>query len=274
MTLRQRLGTSVILLGTLTACVAREAGPVMTPAADLLVSVRGGAVTAPDSISAGWARMRVEEDGAGHILVVFRLPEASTDADLGTFLAALDTARTTPQPAVALGGPEVGDTGEVVVQLTAGRYLLGCVRKGADGHRHASTGEAKILRVTAPLTSGREVPPSATQEVGMVDFAYVGPDRWPAGSHVLRVENRGRQEHQLRLARLLPRSSVQDWLESEDPNDHATPVAGVARLGPGAVAYLPVELPAGTYLAYCLIPDPTSGSPHVEMGMLRVIHVE
>ena len=84
--------------------------------------------------------------------------------------------------------------------------------------------------VTAPLASGREIPPAATQEVGMVDFAYVGPDRWPAGSHVLRVENRGRQEHQLRLARLHPRSSVQDWLESEDPNDHAAAVAGVARL--------------------------------------------
>jgi hypothetical protein len=244
------------------------------PTTDLLVMVRGGAVTAPDSISAGWTRMRVEEDGAGHILVVFRLPEASTDADVGTFLAALDTARTTPQAALAVGGPEVGDTGEVVVQLTAGRYVLGCVRRGADGHRHASTGEAKFLMVTAPLTSGREIPPAATQEVGMVDFAYVGPDRWPAGSHVLRVENRGRQEHQLRLARLHPRSSLQDWLESEDPDDHATAVAGVARLGPGAVAYLPVELPAGTYLAYCLIPDPASGSPHVEMGMLRVIHVE
>jgi hypothetical protein len=274
MTLRHRLAILGAVLGSLIACGGREAGPARMPKADLLVSVRGGAVTAPDSIRAGWTRMRVEEDGAGHILVVFRLPDTATDADLAEFLAALDTARTTPYAAVALGGPEVGDIGEVVVQLTAGRYVLGCVRRGAGGQRHASVGEAKLLVATASLTPDREIAPAATQEVGMVDFAYLGSDRWPAGSHVLRVENRGRQEHQLRLARLHPRSSVQDWLEAEDPNDHATTFAGIARLGPGQVAYLPVELPAGTYLAYCLIPDSTSGMPHVELGMLRVIHIE
>jgi len=47
-----------------------------------------------------------------------------------------------------LRGPEVGDIGEVVIQFTPGRYVLGCVRRGREGHRHASTGEAKILVVT------------------------------------------------------------------------------------------------------------------------------
>jgi uncharacterized cupredoxin-like copper-binding protein len=274
MPLSHRLATVVALHGVLSACGSREAAPVSKSAADILVSVRAGAVAAPDSVPAGWARVRVEEDGAGHILVVFRLPEAATDVALTAFLAALDTARTTPQPAVALGGPEVGNTGEVVIHLTAGRYVLGCVRRGAEGHRHASSGEARVLVVTAPLASGREVPPVATQEVGMVDFAYVGPERWPAGSHMLRVENRGQQEHQLRLARLRPGTSLQDWMNAEDPDEHATAVAGIARLGPGAVAYLPVELSAGAYLAYCLIQDPASGLPHVELGMVRAIRVE
>lgn len=107
----------------------------------------------------------------------------------------------------------------------------------------------------------------------MVDFAYVGEERWQAGPHVLRVENSGRQEHQLRLVRLPPGSSLQDWLNADDPGEVGTAVAGVARLGPGAVAYLPVELPAGAYVAYCLIPDAASGRPHVELGMLRAIQV-
>jgi len=194
--------------------------------------------------------------------------------DVQAFLAALDTAQTTPPPAVALGGPEVGNTGEVVIHLTAGRYVLGCVRRGAEGRRHGSSGEARVLVVTAPVASGREVPPPATEEVGMVDFAYVGPDRWPAGSHMLRIENRGQQEHQLRLARLRRGTSLQDWMNAEEPEEHATAVAGIARLGPGAVAYLPVELSAGAYVAYCLIPDPASGVPHGEMGMVRAIQVE
>jgi hypothetical protein len=113
-----------------------------------------------------------------------------------------------------------------------------------------------------------------TQAVRMVDFAYPGPDRWAAGSHVLGVSNEGPQDHQLRLARLRPGSTVGDWMKAEDPGEHATDVAGVARLGAGAVAYLPVELPAGDYVAYCVIPDARSGRPHVELGMFRAIHVE
>lgn len=241
------------------------------PAADLLVSVQAGSVSAPDSVAAGWTRLRVEEDGKGHILVVFKLPESATGTDVAVFLAALDTARTTPPPAVALGGPEIGDTGEVVIQLTAGRYVLGCVSRGGDGHRHASSGEAKEIVVT-----GRDsaAPPRGTQEVPMVDYAYPGPEQWKAGSHLLRVENRSRQDHQLRIARLLAGSTLKDWMSAANPRAHAIPVAGVARLGPGAVAYLPVELPGGEYVLHCLIPDAASGRPHLMLGMVRAIHVE
>ncbi len=108
----------------------------------------------------------------------------------------------------------------------------------------------------------------------MVDFAYIVPERWAAGAHMLRVENRGRQDHQLRLMRLRDGSSVTTWMNAEAPDQHVVPVAGVARLGAGGVAYLPVELPRGAYLLYCLIPDPASGRPHVAMGMLRSIQVE
>lgn len=256
-------------------CVAREAPPVDAPADPILVSIREGVVAAPDSIGAGWARVRVVEDGAGHILVIFRLPKSATDAEVETFLAALDTAAATPPPAVALGGPEIGDSGEVIMHFTAGRYVLGCVRRGPGGHRHASTGEAGVVVVTSETPiQGRDVPPAATLEVPMVDFAYSGPDRWPAGSHMLKVENRGAQEHQVRLIRLRPGSSMQDWLKAEEPGSIGTEVAGVARLGPGGVAFLPVELVAGNYVAYCLMTDPASGRAHVELGMLRAIQVE
>jgi hypothetical protein len=232
--------------------------------------VRNGAVSAPDSVAAGWLRLRVEEDGNGHILVAFRLPEAATDADVPAFLAALDTARATPPPALALGGPEIGDTGEVVIQFTKGRYLLGCVTRGRDRHRHASTGEAKTILVT----KGASPAPRATQEVPMVDFAYAIPERWAAGSHMLRVENLGRQDHQLRVVRLRAGATLTTWMNADEPNQHALPVAGIARMGPGAVAYLPVELPPGRYILFCLVPDQASGRPHIEMGMLREIQIE
>ena len=257
-------------LGATTACDRQDAAPVAAPGPDLLVSVRHGAVSAPDSVAAGWLKLRVEEDGTGHILVVFRLPESMTDGDVAAFLAALDTARATPPPALALGGPEIGDTGDVVIQFTRGRYLLGCVTRGRDGHRHASTGEARAIRVT----EGANAAPRPTGEVPMVDFADVIPERWTAGSHLLRVQNRGRQDHQLRLVRLRAGSTVMTWMNAERPNQHAVPVAGLARMGPGAVAYLPVELIPGRYILFCLVADPATGRPHVEMGMLRSIEIE
>jgi len=270
------LGALSALLGAISACGPSEVVQGPGPAPDLLVSVRAGAIAAPDSITAGWTRIRVEEDGAGHIIVVFQLPDSATNSELASFLAALDTARATPMPATALGGQEVGDTGEVVIRLAPGKYVLGCVARGAGGHRHASTGEMKALVVTeaGPARDGDEAVPHATQDVRMVDFAYVGTERWPAGSHLLRVENRGGQDHQLRLARLRDGSTLQDWVGADDPGAYATTIAGVARLGPGADAYLQVELPRGEYVLYCLVPDAVSGRPHVALGMFRAIHVE
>jgi hypothetical protein len=107
----------------------------------------------------------------------------------------------------------------------------------------------------------------------MVDFAYVGPEAWQGGPQMLRVINRGAQDHQLRLARLRPGASIQDWMGAEDPGTVAEDVAGVARAGPGTVTYLPVDLAAGHYVLYCLVSDPASRAPHVMMGMFKEIEV-
>jgi hypothetical protein len=62
-------------------------------------------------------------------------------------------------------------------------------------------------------------------------------------------------------------------MSADDPETVATAFAGMARIGPGEVAYLPVDLTPGAYVAYCLVADATSRQPHVELGMLRLIRV-
>jgi hypothetical protein len=268
-----RLTTAAILLlpGVFSGCGEKTPPAIPPPAAGLMVSIQGGVMTAPDSIRPGWTHLRVVEDGNGHILVVFRLREG---ADPVAFLTALDTASLTPDMALALGGPEIGDTGEVIIQLTPGRYILGCVRRGSNRHRHAATGESRMLVVTqAPGIAGRDSAPAANQSMRLVDFAYVGPDRWRDGPQVLRVENTGNQDHQLRLVQLPPGTTATEWMNAEDPGEIGTPVAGVARMGPGTIAYLPLDLSGGTYVAYCLITDPGSGREHVLMGMMKAIQV-
>ena len=86
-----------------------------------------------------------------------------------------------------------------------------------------------------------------------------------AGSNLLRVENRGRQDHQLRILRLSAgrHASRTGWTT---PDEHAVPLAGVARLGPGRGRHLPVQLRPGGYVLLCPIPDVASGRPHVAAG--------
>lgn len=262
------------LLVVLTAC--RDAArPPAGETADVLVTVGAGTIAAPASASPGWRRVRVDETDGEHIVVAFRLPVNATSEDVAAFVAALDTAPATPRSGVAIGGPEVGAHGDVVLHLTTGVYVLACVRRGENGHRHASSGESTVLRVPSDTTANPAfaAPPPSTHNVRLVDFAYVGPDQWAPGPQFLRIENTGLQDHQLRVARLRDGATLQMWMQADDPDTVATALVGMARLGPGQVAYLPVTLTTGTYIAYCLITDGATKRPHVELGMLRSYQV-
>lgn len=269
-----RASGCIILAGVVATVTACESAPrtAASAPADVAVTVRTGSIAAPDSVSPGWRRVRVDETDGEHIVVVFRLPATT---DVPAFVAALDTAPATPRPGIAIGGPEIGAQGEVVVHLTPGVYVLACVRRGADGHRHARTGESRILfvRTATAADSAFATPPRSTQTVRMVDFAYVGPDHWAPGAQLLRIENTGPHDHQLRLVRLRAGGTLQAWMTADDPDTVATAVVGMARVGVGEVAYLPVDLTPGSYIAYCLVTDGATKKPHVELGMLRAIQV-
>lgn len=258
------------------------------PAPDLRVTVRTGALSVPATVRAGWQRMLVEEDGAGHIVVAYRLPAGATDDDVPAFLAALDTSRGTPSGAVALGGPEIGDTGVVIIPVTEGRYVVACLRRGEDGHRHGTTGEmATFVAVASDAADSAagmaersaadrlalDAPPVATQQVGLVDFAFTGDEQWAAGPQLIRIENIGPQDHQVRIDRLRDGATLRDLMTADEDEGISTPVVGMARMSAGTTAYLPVDLAAGTYAIYCLVPEAVSGTPHVDMGMMRQIIV-
>ena len=254
-----------LVCATVACGTSRSAEPAV-----LTVSVASGSVIAPDTVPAGWTRLRVEEADRGHIIALFELPADANGTAVAAFLAALDTAKATPPPAIARGGPEIGDTAEVVLQLETGRYLLACLSR-RDGHRHATMGESRLVEVRGP--SSDRPGPEASHELDLVDFAFGTPTPWAAGRHLLAVRNTGRQDHQLRIDRLHDGVTFAEWLEAEG-GETSDPVAGVARIGPGQQAFLPMDLAPGEYVLYCLIPDPASGRPHVEMGMMRSIRVE
>ncbi len=263
---------SLIAVTALSGC--RERAPSPSPAENALpITVRAGNMSAPDSAASGWTRVHVDDGAEKHIVVLFRLPAESTPDDVAAFVAALDTAPATPAPAVAIGGPEVGARSDVIVRLAGGVYVLACVRRGDDGHRHASAGESAVVHVRGTAVADTTPAPKHTQTVRLMDFAYAGDEQWAAGQQLLRIENTGAQDHQLRLARLRDGATMAQWMEAENPDSVATTVAGMARIGAGEIAYLPVDLTIGRYVVYCLIADPARKLPHIELGMLRAIDV-
>jgi hypothetical protein len=136
----------------------------------------------------------------------------------------------------------------------------------------ARNAEASVV-VVAGEPEG--VMPTATDTVSMTDFAYhlAADATWRAGSRLMRVENAGAQDHQVRIVRLNRGATVRAWLDAERKGTLVKEVTGVARLGPGGAAYLRLDLEPGVYLLTCLITDPRSGEPHVALGMFKPITV-
>jgi len=260
----------VAMLGSLLPVDVRRP----TPVADggiVRVTIRTGTVSAPDSLPMGWTRLQMVADGPNHAPALFRLPAGTTKAQLAAFLSNLDTAAATPTGALAMGGRIAADSGEVVVELAPGRYVFTCLTKNDDGHRHGIAGESRLLTVTrthAPKASR----PRARVSMRMTDFAYVGADRWAAGSYLVRVENVGRQDHQFRVARLPAGITFDSVVRSDDPRRLLIPVTGIGRMG-RSVTYLPVHLTPGSYVLFCLVHDPATGRTHDKLGMYRLVEV-
>lgn len=268
------------LAGACDSGAARERAPISEtaiaiPGGDsvLFAQVSTGKMSASKVVTAGWRALRVNRtDNASHILVAFGIDPSLSVA---SFVAALDSFPNTPAGAVALGGPE-GITNEVLLRLPAGRVIVACVSRAEDGHRHATKGElAEVEIKPAVVTSiADSAPPeSSVIDVPLSDFAFLGLEQIPAATRYLRVRNRGQQDHQLRIVRLKEGKNIADWVKDPDGTSEAEGAFGMARLGSPHDAYLPVSLRPGAYVFFCLVADPASKKPHVEMGMLKQIFV-
>ncbi len=257
---------------------AQRAAPLTAPTASWLpslpVTVRPGAIEAPDSIGSGWTRLHLVKEKGRHVVVLFRLRDGTSPA---AFLAALDTARMTPSTGAAVGGPEVVSAAEVVMDLAPGRYVVACmVRDTPDAKRHLVLGESKVIIVVPNRAARRTTakPPSASAQVHMLDFAYRTPDRWKRGAQWVRVSNEGKEDHLVLIARLRDGVTLREWASAKATDTVATPLTGVSRTSPGGVVYLPLAFSRGRYVLYCRIPHAATGTLHEKLGMFKEITVE
>lgn len=247
--------------------VARATEPAHVISADF----KEGRLIARDTVTAGWTTLQIRAGGgSGHNLVAYRVDDSVV---IEAFLAALDTAIGPIANAVSLGGPEE-EKPDVTILLAPGRIVLVCMMRDDQRRRHGAHGESRVIHVVPPVAAADTgAAPLPTLTISMTDFAYPGADTWPAGAHTIAVTNDGTQDHLVVFRRLRPGRTMRDLVESDGGDEVSTYLGGLARTGPGRSAALQLDLTPGDYVLSCLVTDPRTHSQHVELGMLKLVHV-
>jgi hypothetical protein len=235
--------------------------------------------TAPETINAGWVRVRLTNSGQEpHHVQFLRLNDGVT---LGQFEEALKQGE---GPAMALV-KQMGGVGAIaptlsaqaVLNLPAGAYVILCLIPSPSDHvAHVAKGMIKSLTVQ-PADTAAALEPKADLTVNMQDFAFDLPDNLPAGSLTIQVINNGPEAHEFNILRLADGKTAADvlqYLGAPDGPPPFTPVGGMNGLDKGLSGFAELNLTPGVYAAICNIPSPAAeGHPHFTLGMIKQFSV-
>lgn len=192
------------------------------------------------------------------------------------------------------GGVDVfpGRGGAVTMTLDEGTYVLIDVAQGL-GPGELTT--VRPFRVTSGSGGGL---PKADARIEMREgdddhaghvtagdddgHAFRASDRLPAKG-VVEVRNKNAVHHFAALAPVRPGTTDADiqerydaFLSGEEPSDDPFldgPSASMNVLSEGKRAQLTYDLPPGTYVILCFIPDEVNGLPHALLGMHKVVEL-
>ena len=289
----------IIHLAALAACSSKdEARPADTAAAaPTVVSLTATeyAITAPDSIPAGWTTFRLANRGGevhyGHIVALD--PGRTVQDLLGAYLEAIRSSGPRPAWVKRFGGPggtTPGDTSNVTQHLDPGSYVWICPVEDSSGTPHFAKGEVMpfVVRAAAPDVPGRASPPTAGAVIRLVDHAFTIQTPLSAGRHTIHVENAGTEPHDIGLLKLAPGITIEDvrrWLNperarrSDDAGDQppleniGSGAGGIAAIAPGMSVYFEANLTPGEYVLFCMVTAP-DGRSHIEHGMIQQLRID
>jgi plastocyanin len=241
------------------------------------IGARDYAFDAPDSVQAGVASYTLRNQGPEpHHAQFLRLNDGVTMAQFG---AALMQGPEAALPLVSTrGGPgaiDAGKTQEVTLDLPAGQYVMVCFIESADGVPHLAKGMIKPFEVTPPPTGAQ--PPASDSTIVMRDFSFTLP-QMQAGERTITVVNQGPQPHEASLikapagvtlsqltAALMDLSAPPPFMPEDD--------GGIQAMNVGQTGWMTLNLSPGAYVFMCFVPDPVSGKPHAELGMVAPFEV-
>jgi hypothetical protein len=279
-----------LVTGGATGAAARQATPAASLLAnlglpELTITVTDQGFDAPAEVAAGWYLVtfdnQTKEDLTCDVLL---LP---TGDSVDTVLALAATPQAGPPPAWVYqttwaGGPQAGagQSAQAVIQLTEGNWMIWTVGEPTPAPA-ALTVTAATGTVTAPN-------PTADVSISAQEYTFLGLENpVPAGEHVWKITNTGRQPHFLGFAKLPDGATQQQLNEFLTSFFTGTPVAGglkedeitdvgggTSTLSPGQTMWTVVDLAPGTYGVACFFPDMESGAEHAALGMAVVFTVQ
>jgi plastocyanin len=249
-------------------------------AGTLAVTGKDYSFETPGTVAAGITTINFQNTGKEeHQAQLVRINDGKSFQDLTGALQKGD-----PSAALALvslaGGPtsvQPGSTGSATSDLKPGNYAFLCFISGADGVPHVAKGMVAPLEVTG--TSAGGTLPSGDATVTAKDFTFAVPPSVPTGAHTFSFTNQGPQPHEAGIIKLNSGTTVEQItsiltgppLPSGAPETPPpwTDAGGIGGVSPGASATFTANLEAGaTYAFICFIPDPASGKPHAQLGMI------
>lgn len=235
----------------------------------LTVSVTAEGLSAPETLPAGLVTLNFEAPAEAPLISIFaRLGEGITPEALMAGLFE-DPAGIAPQVTFK-GSPFLlpGQSTNITYNLESGEYIL--LNVGAEMPQVA------MISVTGDA-SPESVEPDADLNITMVDFGYGLPLTIPAGQHIWRVENVGKQWHEMAVVAVEPGTTLDDiratLASGEEPG---APVFALMPMNSGEQTWMQVSLEPGTYAIVCHLPDimqAAEGHIHHELGMLQLITV-
>ena len=142
--------------------------------------------------------------------------------------------------------------------------------------RHSLLGLLVLAGCAPTPEAGPPVPQSAVYTA--TDFAFTGPDTLTPGMTTIQLVNQGTQPHHLIMARLDEGKTAEDMVAMFQANPADIPTWVTWRgasggIAPGNSSTTTADLPAGSYVLICFVPDMADGAPHFTKGMLKTVVV-
>jgi len=164
----------------------------------------------------------------------------------------------------------ISGAGAAVIGVAIIAPLL-LIPRGGDGldqtqEPPAAAGLGQKEAPTSAVSAGSTaLETRADFNIDMFEWGFWQPGTFTSGTHTIQVTNSGQQPHELRLIRLAPGASVDDYLAALDSDVEGalpgTPMGRIPPIDSGKQSILTAGFTSGNYALVCSMPDMVSGVP-------------